>query len=401
MWTSGQRWMLVAGILGGFCGAASAQQEQPAIEYLGAVKIPGDARDLSGETATLENGEAVNRLGGFSAIDYSGAGSLYALLSDRGPDDGAVSYPCRVQLVNLVINPTAKQKMQLELVRTIPLVDSQKRPFTGRSSILTATDRMAHRLDPEGFRFGPEQTMYVSDEYGPEILQFDRDGQELRRIAVPAWFRVSVASGDRQEENGQNATGRASNRGMECLALSADGTSLVGLMQGPLIQDGKKNADNTKVTGRVCRLVKIVVATGEIEEYVYELDSDANGNSEILSMPDGRFLVLERDSEAGKKAAFRKLIAVDLKDATNVYGRVSLVDGDQKTTVTPVRKSVFLDLLDPAWALAGESMPEKIEGLTFGPMLADGRQTLLVSTDNDFESAAASEIWVFAVRWTP
>ena len=66
----------------------------------------------------------------------------------------------------------------------------------------------------------------------------------------------------------------------------------------------------------------------------------------------------------------------------------------------PVRKSVFLDLLDPAWALAGESMPEKIEGLTFGPVLADGRQTLLVSTDNDFESAAASEIWVFAVRWT-
>ena len=242
--------------------------------------------------------------------------------------------------------------------------------------------------------------MYVSDEYGPEILQFDRDGQELRRIAVPAWFRVSVASGDRQEENGQNGTGRASNRGMECLALSADGTALVGLMQGPLIQDGEKNADNTKVTGRACRLVKISVATGEIEEYVYELDSDANGNSEILSMPDGRLLVLERDSEAGKEAKFRKLIAADLTGATNVYGRVSLADGDEKPAVIPVRKSVFLDLLDPAWALAGESMPEEVEGLTFGPVLADGRPTLLVSTENDVGSAAASEIWVFAVRWT-
>jgi hypothetical protein len=43
-------------------------------------------------------------------------------------------------------------------------------------------------------------------------------------------------------------------------------------------------------------------------------------------------------------------------------------------------------------------MPEKIEGLTFGPKLADGRETLLVGTDNDFESKAASYIWVFAVQ---
>jgi hypothetical protein len=46
-------------------------------------------------------------------------------------------------------------------------------------------------------------------------------------------------------------------------------------------------------------------------------------------------------------------------------------------------------------------MPEKIEGLTFGEVLPDGRRTLLVGTDNDFESASNSLIWVFAFATLP
>ena len=383
-------------LLGPGCMVSMCQAQQN-IQLIGTVSIPGDARDLSGETETLENGEAVNRLGGFSAIDYAGTGSLYALLSDRGPDDGAVSYPCRVQLAEILTDPGAAEPVKFQLKATVPLVDSEKRPFTGRSSFLVAEGRFAHRLDPEGVRFGADQTLYVSDEYGPEILQFDRQGKELRRLSLPAWLKVEHPSGDRQEENAKNKAGRASNRGMEGLAISTDGGSLVGLMQGPLIQDGKKSSDNTKVIGLSCRLLKIAIATGQTEEYVYELDSEKNGNSEILAMPDGRYLVLERDSGAGNDAKHRRLIAIDLRGATNIYGRKSLKAEGQQGSIQPVSKSVYLDLLDPAWKLAGESMPEKIEGVTFGPVLNDGRRTLLVSTDNDFESSAASRIWVFAV----
>jgi hypothetical protein len=44
-----------------------------------------------------------------------------------------------------------------------------------------------------------------------------------------------------------------------------------------------------------------------------------------------------------------------------------------------------LDFLDPRLGLAGESFPEKLEGLTFGPRLLDGRDRLIVTSDNDFE----------------
>ena len=40
---------------------------------------------------------------------------------------------------------------------------------------------------------------------------------------------------------------------------------------------------------------------------------------------------------------------------------------------------------------------EKIEGVTFGPDLADGRRLLLVTSDNDLAPAADSLIYAFAI----
>ena len=37
--------------------------------------------------------------------------------------------------------------------------------------------------------------------------------------------------------------------------------------------------------------------------------------------------------------------------------KASLYTGTEPATVRPVRKEVFLDLLDPCWKLAGESFP--------------------------------------------
>jgi hypothetical protein len=73
----------------------------------------------------------------------------------------------------------------------------------------------------------------------------------------------------------------------------------------------------------------------------------------------------------------------------------------RENNIQPVTRTVLLDLLDPRWKLAGKNMPEKIEGLTLGPPLPDGRQTLILSSDNDFESQNASLMWVFALPAGP
>ncbi len=385
-------------VLCGVCLSGSLAADD-SLELIGTVRIPGTARDLSGETAVLENGEAVNRTGGFSALDYTGGDHLYAALSDRGPDDGAVSYPCRVQFYEIRISPGAEPAVRAELKKTVRFTDMQGRPLTGRSTLLQAGEKLGRRLDPEGLRVGPAGTLYVSDEYGPELLEFDASGRELRSFPVPGYLRVQQPNGDRDTENSLNRVGRASNRGMECLALSTDGKSLLGLMQGPLLQDGRR--DGKKILGRSCRLLELQLGSGAVREFVYELDSEANGNSELLAVDATRLLVLERDGESGERAAYRRLVLIDVSGATDISGIEQLPGDLAAAGIRPVKKRVWLDLLDPRWQLSGAGMPEKIEGLTFGEVLPDGRRTLLVATDNDFESASDSLIWVFAFAQTP
>lgn len=382
----------------GSVSASSVDSSEPDIQWVGEARIAGTVRDLSGEELTLENGEAVNRIGGFSALDYSGKDDLYAAMSDRGPDDGAVSYPCRVQMLEIRIDPKAEVKVATKLVRTVPFTDTQSRPLTGKSIYVEPTEKLGHRFDPEGFRFAPDGSYFVSDEYGPEIVRFDADGKEIQRLPVPEYFRVTAPSGDRVEENQKNRTGRASNRGLECLAISSDGKSLIALMQGPLLQDSVVD-ETGKAIGNYCRLIRLPIAGGAIEEFVYPLDSPSNGNSEILAVDANRFLVIERDSVPGEQSGYRRIVLCDLSQATNIASTETLPKNLNESTVRPVSKSTFIDLLDPKWGLRGADMPEKIEGLTFGPVLEGNRRALLMSIDNDFESAADSRIWVFSVKF--
>ena len=136
--------------------------ENVEIEFVGTARIPGDARDLSADAALLENGEPRNRLGGFSALDYSDSQHVFAAMSDRGPDDGAVGYPCRVQLFEIAIRPGNAVPVEATNTRTVFFSDSHGLRFTGSSAMIAATNTVSHRFDPEGFRFGPDKSMFVA-----------------------------------------------------------------------------------------------------------------------------------------------------------------------------------------------------------------------------------------------
>src|SRR6185369_11789411 len=126
-------------------------------------------------------------------------------------------------------------------------------------------------------------------------------------------------------------------------------------------------------------------------------ESPAFGQNEILAVNDHQFLVLERDGKAGANAAFKRLFLIDIAGATDVSGITALPSTGIPDGVMAVKKTPFLDLLDPAFGLAGATFPEKIEGLAFGPDLPDGRHTLVVTSDNDFIAGNASKLFVFAI----
>jgi hypothetical protein len=186
---------------------------------------------------------------------------------------------------------------------------------------------------------------------------------------------------------------------MEGLATSPDGTKLYGIMQNALIQDNALDS-NFKRIGLNNRLLEIDVNTATTQEFLYQLEKKSYGVNEILAVNDHTFLVVERDGKAGVEAEFKKIFKIDISGANDISGIAQLPEIDVPSGVTPVDKSLFLDLLDPAFGLAGADFPEKIEGLAFGPDLADGRKLLLVTSDNDFEANQDSIIFAFAIDKT-
>jgi Esterase-like activity of phytase len=79
---------------------------------------------------------------------------------------------------------------------------------------------------------------------------------------------------------------------------------------------------------------------------------------------------------------------------------MTLPTGALPTGVTPVQKSLFIDLLDPAFGLQNNdarAIAEKIEGLAWGPDLPDGRHLLYVISDNDLVLSLPTQIFAFAI----
>ena len=88
---------------------------------------------------------------------------------------------------------------------------------------------------------------------------------------------------------------------MEGLAISPDGTKLVGIMQNALLQDGALDAKNTRI-GVNNRILELDLATGKTREIVYRIEDPTHMVCEILAVNDREFLVLERDGKNGKDA---------------------------------------------------------------------------------------------------
>jgi hypothetical protein len=401
-----------------------AAHAEPALIAIGTVS--GLYEDFATQTAApLENGLPGNRLGGLgSGLAYAG-GSTFIALPDRGPNalsynslvDNTVSYINRFHTFHLSLAPSdlgSPLPFTLTPMLTGTTLLSSRTPlyygtgiavglgsgmpalnaidhtyyFTGRSDnfdpLQPSTNPADARFDPEGVRISNDgKSVFVSDEYGPYVYQFDRaSGRRIRAFQLPSKLAITNLSSQGDVEIADNKVGRISNKGMEGLAITPDGSMLVGMMQSNLEQD-KANS---------LRIVTIDIRSGNTREYAYQL-TDGSGASEILAVNDHQFLVDERDgkgladkplpTDKPSKAGVKKLYLIDLNGAQDVSG----VSGDLSSYAVP--KTLFLDVVSKLNAVGIDSLhiPSKLEGMAFGQdVVIDGatKHTLYIVNDNDF-----------------
>lgn len=411
-----------------FTAAASAAALPAQVTLLAKGTLTGSSAgsytDLSGATNTLENGVKNNLLGGLgSAIAYV-SGDRFLAVPDRGPNavsfdskiDDTASYISRFHTIKMNLQPSNGSGLPFTIspvLESTTLLSSQtslvngsgaglgvgsgvppqnyvaQNFFTGRSDNFDPTQSSGNpadaRLDPEGVRLSNDgMSVFVSDEYGPYIYQFNRfKGTRIRSFALPAKYYVSNLYPVGNTEISGNTSGRTANKGMEGLAITPDGKYLVGILQAALIQDANQGG----AAANLLRILKVEISTGIVQEFSYGLTT-GSGVSEIVALNNNELLVDERDGKGlgdGSNAKYKQIFKINLAGATDTSNMDGLTAAQHE-----VSKTLFLDVVSVLTAngFTAATIPAKLEGLAFGPDVTTSAgatlHTLWLANDNDF-----------------
>ncbi|MFI6345043.1 esterase-like activity of phytase family protein [Streptomyces sp. NPDC050560] len=370
-----------------------------------------------GGTTTEISGEGF----GSSLAPVSGRAGHFYGLTDRGPNADAPDGNKSEMLLDFTpqIGEFKLQGGKAKLVRKVTLKGPERlggTPYSGRPphdtkeviDDVAATnanggdprpvERDPYGYDSEGLVALPDGTFWVSDEYGPYLTHFDARGYELGRLTP---YRNSQDNKFHKIVRYLPAelANRTTNKGMEGLTVTPDGSTLVGIMQAALQQPDLGDTKSSKVAPT--RIVTVDLRTHRTRQYLYLLDDPddtGNANSEITALSATKFLVDERDG-GFEPFARKTLYEVDVNGATDVSGLTvagkspeALVGKDGTddalaalTTagVQVTQKQPYLGVgtlvsqLDPSGAFFAH---DKIEGVA----TTDAGKTLYLSNDDDF-----------------
>lgn len=337
------------------------------------------------------------RIGGLSAITYDRqTGKYYALSDDRGSFAPPRFYTLAIDIDGGNGNPFQISSITVEDVTL--LRDEAGETFA------------AGTVDPEGIALSPDRTLFISSEgvsseaIAPFVDEFDlTTGQRLRALPIPNYM-VSDAPGPEQTLGVQN------NLGFESLTIGGIGTgepyrvfaaTESALLQDiPWIEDQQAAATPESPVPVTTRLLHYVVVENRaqiVAEHLYPLDPPPSlltvnhglvellaldGATALRSAPGGYFLSLERSF--GPERFGIKLFQMAIASATDISS-LTYLQGEARE-FKPVEKQLLLNLSH----IEG-FRPDNLEGMTFGPRLADGSQSLILVSDDNFYGSQVNQ----------
>lgn len=370
------RWLvgLLLGLVVGLGGCALPQLKAEdrlflplAVEVLDLYNLP--PQDFRG-----------TEVGGISALVYDRPGDrFYALSDDRGTFGPSRFY---------------------ELAMAFGLDDSGQPRFKEVTIADVTTFRDADgqpyapgQLDPEGLALSPRNTLFMSSEGDiargilPLLGEFDRGtGQLVTTFRIPDRFLPDEADPPTQ--------GVRNNLSFESLTVNAaPGTAgqtepfrLFTATESALVQDYETDPYRPLYS----RFLHYLIGEDQstlIAEHAYPLDLEPSGAAvhgltELLVIDQGgHFLALER--AFGLRGFQVWLYQLATGGATDTSTIASLRGAEG---ISPIRKQQVLDFAETALS------PDNLEGMTLGPRLPDGSQSLILVSDNNFERDRPTQI---------
>lgn len=363
---------------------STAVQSAPA--FVNGLVIPGTTIDASGGTLVNDG-----RLGFFSDIYYDAARDQWWALSDRGPGGGTLPYETRIHQFKIDIDPSSGVISNFQVLKTL-IFRKGGSALDGFAPDVAGPLGLA--FDPEGIVVLPiNGHLLVSDEYGPSLIEINNAGQVVRRYETPANIlpRSAASATVNHASDAGNTAGKRTNRGFEGLAISPDGRTAYVMLQSAMLDEGGGS-------GTFNRIVAFDTRTARPKaQYAYRMEGSSQGRgiSALVAINETDFLVLERNNrglgvDSELTPANKKVFRISLAGATDV-SEINLVTSPAGSYTAVAKVATpWLDLAatstlgDVSLAALGGVSPEKWEGLSVGPRLADGSYMVLAGTDNDY-----------------
>ena len=325
-------------------------------------------------------------VGGLSGIDYDAASNSWVMESD----DRSEINPARFYRATLAYDSTAFSAVTLNSVHFFTQPDGSRYPNLAHAKPERGDqvpDIETIRVDPQdgSLWYGSEGNRKVG--LHPFVRHADRDGRYLSTLPTPSMFNVS-----------KNEVGSRNNMSFEGLSFASDGKSLWLGMEAALYQDGPLA---TPDHGSVVRITRLDRAGKVLGQYAYAIEPVAsrpapgreadNGVSEILAVNDRQVLVVERagvENADGIYTNHVRVYAMDTEGATDIQAMPALAGA----AYVPARKRLLLDL-----EKIGLPRVDNIEGISWGPRLENGRRSLVMISDDNFNAQQVTQILAFEV----
>lgn len=327
-------------------------------------------------------------VGGLSGIDYDSKNNVYYMISD----DRSELNPARFY--------TAKINMIDNKIDTVIFISTTFLKNKVGKYYPNSAENPNQVPDPEALRFNTRTKNFAWSSEGerivtteksillnPSITLIDQKGKYLDTFQLPVNFRMNAT------ENGPRRNGV-----FEGLAFSGDYKTLFVSTEEPLYQDGPR-AGLHDSTG-VIRIIKYdVISKKPIGQYAYIIDPVAyppiikngfrvNGVSDILWLNQKQLLVVERSYSLGILSNTIKIYIADVGDAENIENELSLKTGKSFKIIS--KKLLFnMDNL--------KMVIDNIEGVTFGPLLPNGKKSLIFVSDNNFNQLQRTQLLLFEI----
>lgn len=284
-----------------------------------------------------------------------------------------------------LMNPTGFGSTATEVITTDTVLDC------ANFSLKTAA-KDVWGLDSEGMVVDKDGNFWICDEGGACIWKLNANGIVMKRYTPYANLPGA------QPEDVQIDTVfkyRKNNRGFEGIAIAPNG-KIYAIIQSPILYPTQSVGEGT----RIHRILEIDPSTNAMRMLVYLNDGiiGSSGSNQIrmrdwkigdmAAINDSTFLVLE--AAARGTSDIKRLYMININRATAVHSGLytsgsktleALIDsaGLAANAITPVRKTLVMDLLANGWTPAYD----KAEGLA---IINDS--TIAICNDNDFGASS-------------